>query len=130
MTDAWALDPLPILRNAHTQLVDVGGLEGQFATAAPDVTTSARSTPEMFEQAMSAGLRDVTEQYRSAHGAVNIRLLRYVRSVNGTAEVILDAGASAPREEDLVHITVAVSAVDSAGLRVVAEVLVAARTSS
>lgn len=125
MTD-WALDPLPILRNAHTQLADAGALESQLAAAATDVTTAAAAAPEVFEQAMGAGLHDAVAQYQENAGVV-VRFLRYVRSVNGVAEVILDAGLPAPPENQLVHLTVAVSAADAAGLRVVAEVLLATR---
>jgi hypothetical protein len=130
MTNEWALDPLPILRNARTQLVDIGAIEGPLAAAAPDVSTSTQATPEMFQQAMSRGLQDAVEQYRSAHAGASLQLLRYVRAIDGQAQVILDAGAPVPAEENLVHLTVAVSAADTDGLRVVAEVLVAVRTAS
>jgi len=130
MTNEWALDPLPILRNARTQLIDIAAIEGPLAAAAPDVSTSTQATPEMFEQAMSRGLQDAVEQYRSAHAGASLQLLRYVRAIDGQAQVILDAGAPVPAEENLVHLTVAVSAADTDGLRVVAEVLVAVRTAS
>jgi len=110
MTD-WALDPLPILRNAHTQLADVGALELQLAAAASDVTTATAAAPEVFEQAMGAGLQDAVAQYQENAGAV-VQYLRYVRSVNGVAQVILDAGLPAPPEDQLVHLTVAVSAAE------------------
>jgi hypothetical protein len=130
MTNEWALDPLPILRNARTQLVDVSAFEGPLAAAAPDVTTSTQATPEMFQQAMSGGLQDAIEQYRSAHAGANIQLLRYVRAIDGQAQVILDAGVPPPAEERLVHFTVAVSAADTDSLHVVAEVVIAARAAS
>jgi hypothetical protein len=57
MTNEWALDPLPILRNARMQLVDVSAIAGPLAVAAPDVATTTQATPEMSEQAISGGLR-------------------------------------------------------------------------
>jgi hypothetical protein len=125
MTNEWALDPLPILRNARMQLVDVSAIAGPLTAAAPDVAITTQATPEMFEQTISGGLRDAVDQYRDAHSGRILQLLRYVRSVDSQAEVILDAGADVPEETELIHLTLALTAADIDGLRVVAEVLVA-----
>jgi hypothetical protein len=130
MTNEWAMDPLPILRNARTQLVDVSAIAEPLAVAAPDVETTTHATPEMFEQAISGGLRDAVDQYRAAHPGRGLQLLRYIRAIDGKAEVILDAGAAVPEETQLVHLTLALTAADMDELRVVAEVLLASRATS
>jgi hypothetical protein len=130
MTNDWAMDPLPILRNARTQWVDASALTGPLAVAAPDVATRTQATPEMFDDAISGGLLDAMDQYRAAHSGRVLRLLRYVRTVDGQTEVILDTGEAMPNETHLVHLTLAVTAADADGLRVVAEVLLASRASS
>jgi hypothetical protein len=127
MTNEWAMDPLPILRNARTQLVDMGAITGPLAVAAPDAEITTHATPEMFEQAISEGLRDAVGQYRAAHPGRGLQLLRYIRAVDGKAEVILDAGAAVPEEMQLVHLTLALAAADVDDLRVIAEVLLASR---
>ena len=130
MTNEWAMDPLPILRNARIQLVDVSGLAGPQAAAALDVATTTQATPETFDQAISGALRDAVDQYSAAHHGQALQLLRYIRAVDGQAEVILDAGAPVPEETQLVHLTLALTAADMDGLHVVAEVLVASNASS
>lgn len=130
MTTEWAMDPLPILRNARAQWVDISALAEPLAVAAPDVATRTRATPEMFDGAISGGLLDAVDQYRAGHSGRELRLLRYVRTVDGQTEVILDTGEAMPDEADLVHLTLAVTAADTEGLRVVAEVLLASRASS
>jgi hypothetical protein len=130
MTNDWALDPLPILQNARQQFVDVGALDAQLSTAAPDVTTTTTATPETFEAAMSSALKDAVEDYRAADGGRQLRLLRYTRATNGEVQVIVDAGEAPPGEDELVQITVSVSVADADRLLVVAEVLVGARTAA
>jgi hypothetical protein len=87
--------------DARIHLVDVTRLAGPLAVAAPDVATTTQATPEMFEQAISGALRDAVDQYRAAHSGRELQLLRYVRAVDGQAEVILDAGRPYPRKRIL-----------------------------
>jgi hypothetical protein len=127
MTNSWGTDPLPFLRSAREQLVDFRQLETAMAALPPDVTAAPAAPAATFDEAMSPGLRVAVDDYRERHPDVELRLLRYTRVVDGQPDLVLDAGEEPPSEDALVHLTCAVSAADTSGLHVVAEVLIAAR---
>lgn len=121
-------DPTPLLRSSVEQFLPVEQVEEVLTSLHPErqtpITRGAGRAD--FESQASARLLDAVRGYEAQHG-VELTLLRYTATKDGTVAQVIDAGAAAPAETDVVHFTVSGSVADAQHLSVVGEELVTSR---
>lgn len=95
-----------------------------YSTAAPRRETVA----SLDEAALPEGARRAFERYRREHGDEQLDLVKHLRIVNGTPEVVIDDDSPLPATPELLTLSETVTLTTDDRLEVVTDVFVVRRT--
>jgi hypothetical protein len=125
LEDQAVPDPLALLRRFRRTYTNYYALWTSTGEVPEGVTLRRPSEHPLTEDQLPAALRAVLDQYRKAHPNLDVTLLKYMRTVNGRPELVVEDEEDLPPDEALLTLSQTTTANAHDTLQVVTDLVVA-----